>query len=74
MHAIESPSALIESLPAILGFPPVESLVLVTVQDGAMGCVMRLDLREAALDGAVQRLAELAVRNGADEVTAVIVS
>ncbi|HZE14684.1 MAG TPA: DUF4192 domain-containing protein [Mycobacterium sp.] len=74
MAAIESPSALIESLVAILGFPPVESVVLVTVQDGAMGCVMRLDLREAALDGAVQRLAELAVRNGADEVTAVIVS
>ena len=52
----------------------MESLVLVTVRGGAMGCVMRLDLREAALDGAVQRLAALAVRNGAEEVTAVIVS
>ena len=52
----------------------MESLVLVTVKGGAMGCVMRLDLREAALDSAVERLAALAVRNGADELTAVIVS
>jgi hypothetical protein len=35
---------------------------------------MRVDLGEAAQSGAVDRLAKLAVRNGADEAIAVIVS
>ena len=71
MHTIESS---IESIVPVLGFPPVKSLVLMTVQDGDLGCVMRVDLGEAAQSGAVDRLAKLAVRNGADEVIAVIVS
>jgi hypothetical protein len=74
MHAIDSPSQLIEGIAPMLGFRPVESLVLVTLHGGALGCVMRLDLSEAAMDGAAERLAELALRNGAEGVVAVIVS
>ena len=37
MHTIESS---IESIVPVLGFPPVKSLVLMTVQDGDRGCVM----------------------------------
>ncbi|ORX19439.1 DUF4192 domain-containing protein [Mycobacterium xenopi] len=74
MHTIESPGELIAGIAPTLGFPPVESLVIVTVAGGLMNCTMRLDLRDAGVDGTVDRLAELAVRNGADGVVAVIVS
>jgi|SRR5271166_3538703 len=74
MHAIQEPGVLIEGIAPTLGFPPEESLVVVTVQGGAVGCVMRLDLREATHSGAVERLAELAVRSGADGAVVVIVS
>lgn len=74
MHAIKSLGTVIESLVGALGFQPVESLVVVTVQGGAMGCVMRVDLADAAVEGAPQQLADLAVRNGAEGVVAVVVS
>ncbi|ORA28227.1 DUF4192 domain-containing protein [Mycobacterium aquaticum] len=41
---LDRPGTLIAALPAVLGFVPVHSLVLVTVDDGALGCVMRVDL------------------------------
>ena len=74
MHAIKSLGMVIESLLGVLGFRPVESLVVVAVQRGQVGCVMRLDLSDAAQAGAPERLAELAVRNGADGVVSVVVS
>jgi len=52
----------------------VESLVVVAVQDGAVGCVMRLDLSDAALAEAPDRLADLVVRGGVDGAVAVVVS
>lgn len=42
--SLDRPGTLIAALPAVLGFVPVQSLVLVTVDDGALGCVMRVDL------------------------------
>ena len=74
MHAIQSQAEVIEGIAPALGFPPVNSLVIVTVEGGAVGCVMRLDLNEAAHSGVVDRLADLAARAGADGVVAVIVS
>ena len=41
---LNRPGALIAALPAVLGFVPEKSLVLVTVDRGEMGCVMRVDL------------------------------
>jgi Domain of unknown function (DUF4192) len=74
MHAIQGPGQLIEAVVPLLGFEPVESLVAVSVSGGVLASVMRLDLRDAVLDGAADRLAGLAVRNGADGVVVVIVS
>ena len=66
------PGALIAALPAILGFVPEKSLVLVALEEGRMGAVMRADL-SADLTDNLDRLAELAATSGADAVVAVIV-
>ncbi len=66
------PGALIAGLPAVLGFVPEKSLVLVSLEDGQMGAVMRVDLANAGV-GELCRLAELADASGADRVVAVIV-
>ncbi len=41
---LNRPGTLIAALPAVLGFVPEKSLVLVTLEDGELGCVMRVDL------------------------------
>ncbi|MEI6251701.1 MAG: DUF4192 domain-containing protein [Mycobacteriaceae bacterium] len=66
------PGALIAALPAVLGFVPEKSLVLVALEEGRMGAVMRADL-SADLPDNLDRLAELAATSGADTVVAVIV-
>lgn len=67
-----NPGALIAALPAVLGFVPEKSLVLVSIEDGQMGAVMRADL-SAGLTENVDRLAELAASSGADTAVAVVV-
>ena len=44
------PGALIAALPAVLGFVPEKSLVLVSLEQGRMGAVMRGDLAEDLID------------------------
>ncbi len=66
------PGALIGALPAVLGFVPEKSLVLVSLEEGRMGAVMRVDLSDALSDG-IGHLAEIAASSGADRVVAVIV-
>lgn len=66
------PGALIGALPAVLGFVPEKSLVLVSVEEGRMGAVMRADLATNLIEN-LDRLAELAATSGADSVVAVIV-
>jgi hypothetical protein len=66
------PGALIAALPAVLGFVPEKSLVLVSLEEGRMGAVMRADLSADLIDN-LDRLAELAAASGADTVVAVIV-
>ena len=74
MHAIKALGAVISNLLGVLGFRPVESLVVVAVQDGEAGCVMRLDLSDAASPYAPERLADLVVGGGAQGAVAVFVS
>ncbi|AMO61925.1 Uncharacterised protein [Mycolicibacterium phlei] len=69
---LNRPAALIAALPALLGFVPEDSLVLVTVERGALGCVMRIDL-DLALQGSFDDLAELTAVAGPDAAIAVIV-
>jgi hypothetical protein len=57
--SLNRPGTLIAALPAVLGFVPVQSLVLVTVDEGELGCVMRVDL-SPDMAGRIDHLAEVA--------------
>ena len=69
---ITKPGALIAALPAVLGFVPEKSLVLVSLEDGRMGAVLRADL-SPGLAANIGHLAEVAAASGAETVVAVIV-
>ena len=71
-YRFSRPGTLIAALPAVLGFVPEKSLVLVALEDGRMGAVMRVDLSAGLVDG-IGQLAEVAATSGADTVVAVIV-
>ena len=70
---VDRPGALIAALPAVLGFVPEKSLVLVSLEEGRMGAVMRADLAADLMDN-IDRLAEIAATSGADTVVAVIIT
>ncbi|KWX61775.1 DUF4192 domain-containing protein [Mycobacterium sp. NAZ190054] len=70
--SLDRPGALIAALPAVLGFIPVKSLVLMTIADEELGAVLRADLSDPPPDQ-LCRLAELAVASGADAAVGVIV-
>ncbi|MCG5433874.1 DUF4192 domain-containing protein [Mycobacterium sp. MYCO198283] len=69
---LTNPAALIAALPAVLGFAPEHSLVLVTLARGELGSVMRVGLSDDLLAG-VDQLAEVASRARCDAAIAVIV-
>ncbi|MCB9417510.1 MAG: DUF4192 domain-containing protein [Mycolicibacterium sp.] len=69
---INRPGALIAALPAVLGFVPEKSLVLVALERGQLGAVMRADLSDGLIDN-LGHLAELAAASGADTFVAVVV-
>lgn len=56
---LNRPAALIAALPAILGFVPEKSLILVSVDGGELGSVLRVDLSENTGD-TVGHLADVA--------------
>ncbi len=69
---LNRPGALIAALPAVLGFVPEKSLVLVTVDNGELGCVMRVDL-SPELYGSVGHVAEVAAAARPDAAIAVVI-
>ncbi|HYJ56659.1 MAG TPA: DUF4192 domain-containing protein [Mycobacterium sp.] len=69
---LDRPGVLIAALPAVLGFVPEKSLVLVTAAHGEMGAVMRADLDDE-LGDSLSHLAELAAASRAEIAIAVIV-
>jgi Domain of unknown function (DUF4192) len=69
---LNRPGALIAALPAVLGFIPEKSLVLVTVDRGELGAVMRVDLSPRLAD-TVDHIAEVAAAAKPDAAIAVIV-
>jgi hypothetical protein len=69
---LNRPGVLIAALPAVLGFVPEKSLVLVTVDRGEMGCVMRVDLSDE-LTASVEHIADVAATAGPDAAIAVVV-
>jgi hypothetical protein len=69
---LNRPGALIAALPAILGFVPEKSLVLVALEDGGMGSVIRADLSDDLTDR-VDQLAEVAAAANPEAAILVIV-
>lgn len=69
---LNRPGALIAALPAILGFVPEKSLVLVSVDDGELGAVLRVDLGPKLAD-TLGQLAEVAAAAAPAAAIAVIV-
>jgi hypothetical protein len=69
---LNRPGALIAALPAVLGFVPEKSLVLVTIDRGELGCVMRVDLSPELYDS-VGHLAEVAAAARPDAAIAVVI-
>ncbi|OBF01674.1 DUF4192 domain-containing protein [Mycobacterium sp. 852002-10029_SCH5224772] len=69
---LSRPGALIAALPAVLGFIPENSLILVSLGDRQLGSVMRVDLCEE-LTGRVGHLAVVAAAAQPEAVIAVIV-
>lgn len=69
---LNRPGSLIAAVPAVLGFVPEDSLVLVTVERGQLGCVMRADLADDLLES-IERMADVASASSPDGAIAVIV-
>ncbi|MBV9320899.1 MAG: DUF4192 domain-containing protein, partial [Mycobacterium sp.] len=69
---LNRPGALIAALPAILGFVPEKSLVLVSIANGEMGSVLRVDLSRVLADQAGQ-LAQVAAAAEPEAAIVVIV-
>jgi hypothetical protein len=69
---LNRPGALIAALPAVLGFVPEKSLVLLAIDGGELGSVMRVDLSDALADQ-IGHLAEVAAAAGPEAAIAVIV-
>ena len=69
---LNRPGAMIAALPAVLGFVPEKSLVLISIDSGELGSVMRVDLSEALADR-IGPLAEVASAAAPEAAIAVIV-
>ena len=69
---LNKPGAVIAALPAVLGFVPEKSLVLLSIDGGELGSVLRVDLTDAVADQA-GHLAEVAAAAGPEAAIAVIV-
>ena len=69
---LNRPGALIAALPAILGFTPEHSLVLISVDRGQVGAVLRVDLTSELIDG-LDSLVTVAAGACPDAAIAVIV-
>ncbi len=69
---LNRPGALIAALPAVLGFVPENSLVLVSLGGGELGSVMRVDLSEKLAER-IGYLVEVAAAAEPDAAIAVIV-
>ncbi|CAN5471635.1 DUF4192 domain-containing protein [soil metagenome] len=72
MFDIAAPQKLISAVPALLGFRPERSLVLLTVTGGSLGAVMRIDLGAHTAEES-GRLAVVAAGQDADGAIVVIV-
>lgn len=78
---LDSPASLIAAIPAVFGFSPEESVVLVTLAGGQLGAVMRVDLgsvlevhRSNMLATGLAPLIKGVVNSAAEQVITLIVT
>jgi hypothetical protein len=71
-YLLDSPGKLIAALPAVLGFVPEYSVILVTIARGELACAMRADLGDDALAAALQ-MVDVAAAGRPDRAILVIV-
>jgi hypothetical protein len=71
-YLLDNPGRLIAALPAVLGFAPEKSVVLVTIEHGELGCVMRADLSDDVIDAALQ-MVDVAAASEPERAVLVIV-
>lgn len=69
---LNRPGAVIAALPAVLGFVPEKSLVVLSIDDGELGSVIRVDLSDAVADQ-VAHVADVAAAAGPEAAIVVIV-
>lgn len=69
---LNRPGALVAALPAVLGFVPEKSLILVSIDDGELGSVMRVDLSTELTDR-IRHLAEVAAAAEPQAAVAMII-
>ncbi len=69
---LNRPGAVIAALPAVLGFVPEKSLVLISIDDNELASVMRVDLSDALADQ-IGQLAEVASAASPEAAIVVIV-
>ena len=69
---LNRPGAVIAALPAVLGFVPEKSLVLLSIDGGELGSVMRVDLSDAVADQ-IGHLAEVAAARPPPEAAIAVI-
>lgn len=70
--SFDNPGGLLASLPAVLGFVPEKSLILVSLEQNRLGAVLRVDLSENPIDHVAQ-LAAVTATSGSDSAILVVV-
>jgi hypothetical protein len=66
MPTLTSAHDLITAIPFLIGFHPTNSLVLISIKDGAVGVAMRVDLPKALNKDEIDLLAHHFIRDNAD--------
>lgn len=71
---VSGPAALVQAVPYLIGFHPSDSVVVVGLCDGVLVVTARLDLARPGCDADTSRAVDVLLRNGVNEVVAVIYS
>jgi hypothetical protein len=66
MPTLTSAHDLITAVPFLIGFHPTQSIVLISVKDGAIGLAMRIDLPEQLESDAINQLAQHFIKEGSE--------
>jgi hypothetical protein len=66
MPTLTSAHDLITAVPFLIGFHPTQSIVLISVKDGAIGLAMRIDLPEQLESDDINHLAQHFIKEGSE--------